>query len=221
MSKTLSFIRLDFVTIKAYLTLKNIIIFIAVALIMLFTSGTAASAIAIIMVYAALYVSYPFAVGEQNGIDALYPTLSVRRDTVVLGRYVFTLLLDVFSGLAAYIFAFIVLTVMSKEFDPVGSFWITLGIFALYSVIQAIQLPIFFKLGYAKAKFMTFLPFIGFPLSIFLSGKVLNNVPQIIDIIDWFTVNPAITACICTLIWLIVMVISIQVSTAFYKKRDF
>ena len=77
MNRTLSFVRLDFITVKPYATLKNLIIFVAVALIMIISSGGGSSAIGILMVYAVLFSSYPFAVGEKNGIDALYVTLSI------------------------------------------------------------------------------------------------------------------------------------------------
>ena len=72
MHKALSFAKLDFVTIKPYLTLKNLVILIGVSLIMSWNEGPSPAVSAIVMMFGILYISYPFAVGEQNGIDSLY-----------------------------------------------------------------------------------------------------------------------------------------------------
>ena len=224
MNRALSFVRLDFITVKPYFTLKNLFIFSAVALLMIIISGASASAIAILMFYAALYAIYPFAVGEQNGIDALYTTLSIKRSTVVLGRYLFALLVDVCAGLLAYIFSFAVLTIMQKDFNALESLIVTLILLLLYSIIQAVQLPLYFKLGYAKAKFLAYLPFIGLA---FIALAITNflkdsfSLSQISDFLGWFTANP-LTAVLCGLaVWLGIMVISYQTSLSHYLKRDF
>lgn len=224
MNKALSFIRLDFITVKPYFTFKNLFIFSGVALIMLISSGASASAIAMLMVYAALYVSYPFAVGEQNGIDALYTTLSIKRSTVVLGRYLFALIIDVCAGVLSYAFSFAALTIMQKDFNALESLVITLVMLLLYSVVQAVQLPIYFKLGYAKAKLLAYLPFIGLALVTLVITNFLKNsfsLQQITDFFGWFAANPLMSALIATVIWIGIMIISVQVSLSYYSKRDF
>lgn len=224
MNKALSFIRLDFITVKPYLTLKNLIIFIVVALIMIINSGVSASAIGILMVYSALYVTYPFAVGEKNGIDALYTTLSIKRSTVVLGRYLFALVVDICSGLFAYILSFALFTVLQEGFNAWESLLITLVMFLVYSVLQAIQLPIFFKLGYTKAKFFSYLPFVGFPLVILVFTNFLKDtfsIEQVADFFEWFAANPLIAVLFGAILWLGLMVISYQTSLGYYDKREF
>ncbi|AFQ43356.1 ABC-2 transporter permease [Desulfosporosinus meridiei] len=224
MNKALSFIRLDFITVKPYLTLKNLIIFIVVALIMIINSGVSAAAIGILMVYSSLYVTYPFAVGEKNGIDALYTTLSIKRSTVVLGRYLFALVVDICSGLFAYILSFALFTVLQEGFNAWESLLITLVMFLVYSVLQAIQLPIFFKLGYTKAKFFSYLPFVGFPLVILVLTKFLKDtfsIEQVADFFEWFAANPLIAVLFGAILWLGLMVISYQTSLAYYDKREF
>ncbi|MCL1965454.1 MAG: hypothetical protein FWF69_10445 [Firmicutes bacterium] len=58
MHKALSFIQLDFITVKPYLTVKSLLLFVGVALFMIISNDSAAAAIAILMVFAALYASY-------------------------------------------------------------------------------------------------------------------------------------------------------------------
>jgi len=224
MNKMLSFVRLDYITVKPYLTLKNLLIFLVVALIMITSSGSSVSAIAMLMVYATLYVSYPFAVGEKNGIDALYVTLSIKRSTVVLGRYVFALIVDVFAGLLAFSFSFVVLTVMQKEFNVLESGVVMLVMFLLYIIIQATQLPIYFKLGYAKAKLLAYMPFVGLFLITLLVTNLLKDrfsLPQIISFFGWFAANPLMAVLLVFLILVGIIVVSYRTSLKYYNKRDF
>lgn len=224
MNKMLSFVRLDYITVKPYLTLKNLLIFLVVALIMITSSGSSVSAIAMLMVYATLYVSYPFAVGEKNGIDALYVTLSIKRSTVVLGRYVFALIVDVFAGLLAFSFSFVVLTVMQKEFNVLESGVVMLVMFLLYIIIQATQLPIYFKLGYAKAKLLAYMPFVGlFVITLAVTNLLKDSfsLPQIMSFFGWFAANPLVAVLLGLLILVGIIVISYRTSLRFYNKRDF
>ena len=224
MSKVLSFVKLDFVTIKPYMTLKNLILFIAVAVIMTISSDMSASGIGVLMIFAGLYVTYPFAIGEKTDIDALYITLSIKRSTVVLGRYLFAFVVDVSSGLLAYFFTFVIFTGLKKGFNAIESLIIVVVVFFIYSIIQAIQLPIFFKLGYTKAKFLGYIPFMGIPLVVVLFGNFFKNMvltEQITNFLNWFETNPIAAVLLGVAFWLMIMAVSYQVSFAYYNKRDF
>ncbi|HWQ75649.1 MAG TPA: ABC-2 transporter permease [Syntrophomonas sp.] len=224
MNKALAFVRLDFITVKPYLTWKNLIIFSIVALIMIISSDSGASAIGILMALAVLYVSYPFAVGEKNGIDALYITLSIQRGTVVLGRYLFALIVDICTGLFAYGFTFVILTFMKKDFNAEEALLTIAAMFVVFSVLQAVQLPIFFKLGYMRAKLWAYLPFLGFPLVVLLAANFLKDtvsMEQLTNFLAWFAANPVIAVLLGAIIWLGLMVISYRASLGYYNKRDF
>jgi len=224
MNKTLSFVRLDYITIKPYITLKNLLIFFGGALIMIISSGVSVSAIAILMAYASLYVSYPFAIGEKNSIDALYATLSIKRSTAVLGRYVFALTVNVFAGLLACSFSFVVLTVMQKDFNVLESGVVMLVMLLLCIVIQAVQFPIYYKIGYAKAMYLSYLPFVGLFLITLAVTNFLKDsfsLPQIISFFGWFTANPFVAALLGFFILAGILVVSYRTSLKYYNMRDF
>ena len=224
MNKALSFIRLDFITVKPYLTVKNLCIFVGVALIMLIANNSASGAIGLIMASAALYASYPFAIGEKNNIDVLYTTLSINRNTVVLGRYLFALSLDILAGLSTFILSFVVLTIMQKDFVVIEVLSAIPILFLVFSVIQSVQLPIYFKLNYTKAKFIAYIPFVVLPLAIMTGSNFFNNafsLDKIVGLFEWFTVNPLTTALVVGAIWLGIMLLSYKVSVSLYQKRDF
>lgn len=224
MNKTLSFIRLDFITIKPYLTFKNLIIFFIVSIFVTASTGTNTMGISMLMVFGAIYVSYPFAICEKSGIDALYATLSIKRNTVVMGRYLFSIILDICAGFIAYGLSFAILTVMQKEFNAVESLIVTLVMFIVYSIIQAIQLPIYFKFGYSKAKFWAYLPFVGWPLAVMGISNLLGKgglTNSLSVFFEWLAANPFIAFALIAVIWFAIMVISYIISFAYYNKRDF
>ena len=224
MNKAFTFVRLDYLTVKPYLTLKNLIIYTIVAIIMMFNANTGLSAIGIFMVFAGLYASYPFAVGEKNGIDALYTTLSIQRSTVVIGRYLFAFIINICSGVVANLIVFLFSKILNKNVNLLESLLSTLIMFFFFSVIQAIQIPIYFKLGYAKAKFFAYLPFVGLPLVVILLTNYLKekiSSDQMNDIFIWMETNTFTAVLIGVMIWLVIMLISLQTSLAFYNKREF
>ncbi|MDR0897487.1 MAG: ABC-2 transporter permease [Oscillospiraceae bacterium] len=163
MHKLGAFIRLDFGTIKPYLTIKSLLIFGAVALFLSSVNGSMPMSIGIGFMLGTLFIGYPFAIGEKCNLDALYTTLAIDRKTVVLGRYLFALLLNAFCVLFSAVFA--ALGVFGTRAlgifqggggGSVGAITLLAGLLLL---VQMLQLPMFFKLGYTRAKFMNLLPF--------------------------------------------------------------
>jgi hypothetical protein len=167
-------------------------------------------------------VTTPFAVSEKSNIDALYVTLSIRRQAVVLGRYLFALLFNVFAGVLAWVVTNLALSVMGVEIFLQEAFMTVIAMFFVCSIIQAVQLPIFFKLGYMKAKFLSYLPFIGlFALSAFILTFLNNDNYNLSGVIAWAKNNLLSASLIGLAIWAAVMSISIMASLSVYKKREF
>lgn len=224
MDKTMLFARLDYFTIKPYLTLKNMLIFIVIALIMIFSSGEGASAIGILMVYGAIFASYPFAVGEKNGIDGLYTILSIKRKTVVKGRYIFSFLISLCTALLACFFSVTILLLLNKEAPIVDIFMTALILLFVFTLIQAIQLPIFFKLGYERARLIAYLPFIGLTVAVLVVANMMENVAfekTAYAFIKWAWGKPTITVLIIVVLWIMAIAISYKLSLKFYRRRDF
>ena len=224
MNKAISFVRLDFITIKPYLTVKNFCLFAGVALILLVVNNSASGAIGLLMSFAALFSSYPFAIGEKSNIDVLYTTLSIERNTVVLGRYLFSLILDLFAGLFTFFFSFAVLTILQKDFGVMEALVTILALFFVFSVIQALQLPIYFKLNYTKAKVIAYMPFIVLPLAVMVGSSFFDGVFSLDQIVRLFAIiaaNPLTAVLLCLAIWFGIIAVSYRVSVALYQKREF
>lgn len=226
MDKLKSFIRLDYFTVKPYFTGKNILILVAVALFMTITSGSISSCIFVGMMIGTLLFSYPFVVGEKSNMDALYVTLSINRKTVVSGRYVFTFLLNVFVVLIVVIIASIWL--LAARITGIGgagsgdALWTAVLLAALFAVVQAIQLPVYFKYSYAKAKFLCLVPFAaimaGFIAFITIAGDGIL-IKSAIGFIESINASWLIVCVVLALA--LVMLASYKLSLSFYKKREF
>ncbi|MCL2030665.1 MAG: ABC-2 transporter permease [Oscillospiraceae bacterium] len=225
MRKLISFVRLDFVTVKPYFTVKNMLIYTLIALFSALGSGRL-SGISIGMMLGTLFISYPFAAGEKSNMDALYVTLSLNRKTVVLGRYLFILLLN------ASIILFVLVTSSAGllvariagggENGGGGAPGMTAFLAVLFIIIQSLQLPVFFKLSYTKAKFVALAPF-----AVIMSGYVgfttlARDSAALSDFSEFLsTLNQGAVPALTALALILILYASYTVSLAFYKKREF
>ena len=227
MEKVKHFIRLDFITVKPYFSLKYLLIFAAACFVVTFSSQE--MGIPIFIIYATISAIYPFAVSEKSAIENLYVSLSVKRETVVLGRYLFTLTLDVLANIIAFIYSYLVYVIfvllngIGDGFETKKILMIVTIMLVICTLIQAVQLPIFFKLGYARAKFLSYLPFMAlFILAAMIVKDVLTNENSwIVNILGWIGENMILAVFVGVLTWFAIMIVSYHLSVVFYKKRDF
>jgi len=229
MNKTKSFIQLDFITVKPYFTIKNISIYALLAFFLVVFSGNASTSIGIGMMLGTMFVSYPFAAGEKCDMDALYAVLSVNRKTVVLGRYLFALLVTCLAILFSCVLAVTGLLVTQNAGFNITRNDIpgTLSALAvLFTVIQAIQLPIYFKLGYSKARFITLAPYAV--IALFVSAMVLltrdNEANRVIssNVFNFIaSINGNILIASAVIIFLAILFGSYKLSLFHYRKREF
>jgi hypothetical protein len=226
MNKIISFVRLDFITIKPYFTVKNILIYAVLALFLTTVSVNIASAIGVGMMFATMLMSYPFAIGEKSNVDALYAILSIDRKTVVLGRYFFVLSIN----LCAIIFSFLLVSVsllaawMTNSWNGVDeAFLIMILLAAVFFILQAIQLPFYFKFGNTKARFLSVVPFIAIMAIYFAFSSVGSNSGFSNSVTDFFTntLSGVGIAALAVLIFLLLIFASYRLSLSFYSKREF
>lgn len=222
MKSTLSFVRLDLITIKPYLTLKNFLIFGVSALFVVYGTKTSVTALGILMGFGTLYITYPFAVGEKNGIDSLYVFLGIDRNTVVIGRYVYALIINLAFCLFALVITLAVSLIMRYPFSFTDNILILIILFFFFSFSQFFQIPIYFKLGFSKARLLAYVPFLIIPLIVVFVGQLY---PLFMDKLDsfliWITDNPIIIVGLLLVFWLTSLYISVHLSLKFYQKREF
>ena len=210
-------VNLDYISIKPYFTLKNLIIMICLYLVYFFVTSNPLTANSAILIFSIVYSSYPFLIGEEAGIDSLYRIFGIKSEKVVLGRYVFALVLFIFALLISIvfsiIFSFFVETADIREFLTTS-----LAYLLVYLVFISLKYPLYFKFGYKKAKSISALTFVLIGL---LSFLVMALKDSLNDLFIFMENNIFMTLLISLLLVLLIVFMSIKVSQKLYKKRDF
>lgn len=221
MNTTLSVVKLDLITIRQYLSLKNLALYAGVVIVFGFMFEDFTFALAIMMVYGMFYCSYPFVVAEKTQMDLLYSSLPIRRNNLVYGRYLFALCMNLFFAAFALVLVIGASLVLQKEinFTIILS---TLGAcFLIFSLVEAIQLPIYFKVGYTKAKIIAMMPLLLLPLAVVGGSQLFEGNPDLLFYLERIVTNPLPAVCMLVLILVIFTAVSIGLSCKFYQTREF
>ena len=218
-----AFVTLDYLTVKPYFTGKNLLIYGAVVLFLTVMSADISAGIGIGMMLATMHTGYPFIAGEKCNMDALYVTLSVDKKTIVLGRYVFMLLSNICFVLAVFAVSVIVMLAYSMfghGFQASASGGVLLIMPALFMAMQAIQLPLYFKLGYAKAKFVSIIPFVALMAGYMVFTGFLGGISGLGETLNNVFANGFVYLVIGAA-FVVIVFASYRLSLAFYAKREF
>ncbi len=225
MNDTLALTRLDFAILSSNLRFPALALLggCVVLLSMVGNGGTAG--MGMMMAITALFASYPFAIGEKSGIDVLYTTLRLSRRSVVTGRYLFALACDLLALAVVYTLSLVTgLALRPDQFDPLGLLITGLVLFGVFSLVQAVQLPMFFKLGYTKAKFLAYTPLVALPVILLLVVTVSQSLlaeTQLIGLTAWTMSHLPIVIPLLIVIWMGLMLASFRLSNRFYARREF
>lgn len=177
----------------------------------------------IVSVFVTIYLSYPFAVGEQNGIDPLYRILGLTRKEVVLGRYLWAFSMNLIGILFGVLLSLLLSMVLSLPFDLREAAFTMLLLFFIFSLMQAFQFPLFFKLGYMKAKTVSYLPFMLLGgVFVVLSG-FLDKIPLsfLMNAETFFRESFGLVLLLAFLVWGVFQSLSVLFSLQGYEKRSF
>lgn len=205
--------KLDFITMKSQFVAYLSLVLIA----MMF--GFMGSSVTLLCIngawFVALMSSIIFAIQEKNNLDRLYGSVSVGLKDIVLGRYVFVFL--------NYFISFLVVIALQSGFalfqnKAMELSEIILGFsasFLVFSSITGIQIPLFFKMGYTKAKVWSMVPFVA----VMALVAIPSFVPALSDIIEFMQSNKSILIVGCILASCVIQLLSYQIAVVAYRKR--
>lgn len=221
----ISFIGLDYHTIKQNFSIKNhlAIIFFCLAFVGL-GIGSETTIAYMLMCYGSLQISSVFAACEINGLDSLYASLPIAKKDVVVGRYLFALLLNLMVGIASFFITCFILFVFNIAFSTTSILVTIIVCFVIFTVLHAILLPLYFKFGYHKAESASYLAIIGLPVVLTIAGRVSGkNILRLmmLNTALWIRDNFEFTIILTVIIWTIVMISSCYISYCIYRKREF
>jgi len=202
---------------------KTSLLYGVVVLFLTIMSADMSAGVGIGVMLATMHTGYPFIVGEKSNMDALYVTLAVGKKTVVLGRYLFTLLFNICFVLAASLVSMLVVlayTAFGQGSPAAVSGGVLLVMPLLFMAMQAIQLPLYFKLGYTKAKFVSMVPFFALMVGYFAFTGYLGGIAGVDEALANVFAD-ASTYFIVGVVFLAVVFVSYRLSLVFYRRREF
>lgn len=209
-------IRLDLLSIRPYLTPKNLLILIGLGLWYAFSTKSAAAVLGVCQMFAVLYASYPFMVGDKSGIDSLYRMFGIRAKSVVLGRYLSALLVQLACLLLGLSFSLLGSAAL-KTFGSAGLLADALPLFLIGILLAAYQFPFFFKYGYAKAKTIMMALYLSIGLLALLSARLK---PILVPAIAFFEPRRALFVISLLILVSALLAGSVLLSIRWYQKKD-
>ena len=205
--------KLDFFIMKS----QGISYLSLVAVILLF--GLMGSSITVLCItgawFIALMATNIFAIQEKNHLDRLYGSVCVSLNEVVLGRYTFVFL-NYFTSMVVIIILYLGFVLCRKATFDVPDIMLGLGLsFLVFSTITGIQMPLFFKLGYTKAKMWAVIPF--------LAVMLLVIIPSFITVLSTFIQSVMSNRSMIIAVGLVascaIQLISYKIAVIAYRKR--
>lgn len=205
--------KLDFFTMKSQAVLYVIMVLI-VSMFSIMDSSIIVSFITGAW-FTALMASNIFVIQEKNNLNRLYGSVSVELKDIVLGRYIFA-----FSNYAISLVTVIVVSLIVSLFRDmfIDVPNILLGFslsLLIFSIITGIQMPLFFKLGYTKAKIWAVVPF--------LVVMLLVIIPSFITVLSTFIQsvmsNRSMIIAVGIVASCVIQLISYKIAVIAYRKR--
>lgn len=207
--------KLDFSLVKPYV--KTICFTMVLPVVFAAINRSLLTGISFAMCFIAMTTGYTFSITEKNSMERLYGILPIRKSDMVIGRYIFIIIM----GLTALIFSLIahpvILTILGESisiFDYISAAVIGIFLFALYTVFQ---LPGYYRFGSIKGRVFMYIPVAGFLITLLLITKSPVGESKLL-----FTViNFPILLMLLAVIFVITMyVVSILVSIKILKNKE-
>lgn len=207
--------KLDFSLVKPYV--KTICFTMVLPVVFAAINRSLLTGISFAMCFIAMTTGYTFSITEKNSMERLYGILPIRKSDMVIGRYIFIIIM----GLTALIFSLVahpvILTILGETisiFDYISAAVIGIFLFALYTVFQ---LPGYYRFGSIKGRVFMYIPVAGFLITLLLITKSPVGESKLL-----FTViNFPILLMLLAVIFVIAMyVVSILVSIKILKNKE-
>ena len=207
--------KLDFSLVKPYV--KTICFTMILPVVFAAVNRSLLTGISFAMCFIAMTTGYTFSITEKNAMERLYGILPIRKSDMVIGRYIFIIIM----GLTALVFSLVshpvILIILGETvsvFDFMSAAATGIFLFTLYTVFQ---LPGYYKLGSIKGRVFMYIPVAGFLITLLLLTKIPVGESRLL-----FTVinSPALLMLSAVVLVIALYVVSISVSIKILKNKE-
>ncbi|MDF2700055.1 MAG: hypothetical protein K0Q49_1611 [Haloplasmataceae bacterium] len=112
------------------------------------------------MCITAIMSNMTFDFTEKSNLSKLYGLIPVKRKHIVLGKYLFVMILGLITFIITFILSSITLYFLNVNIDSTEISFSLFGLIA-FVFFTAIQIPLLYKYGATKARLVMNIPFIG------------------------------------------------------------
>lgn len=218
MNRILNATKLDFFAGKSALRMTAILLLIGIVI------GTVAHGpiytMIFTMVFSVTSCGAIFSIHEKSRSDKLYGILPLKKSEMIMGRYLYALIIGAAYTVIAGILGFVMSRIMNVSLDS-STFWITLMLaFIYFSFAVGVAYPIYLKFSFAKAYIFTMLPMYVIAVLILLLTKKTNFISDLSQVVRFFTDKQALIPIFGILIGLILLTISALVANLIYTRKE-
>lgn len=204
----------DFFTIKKQL--KWIIFIILFFIVFSFISGDGMLLLTLAFVFGTVQVSSMFTYDEMSRFDQFVNTMPVKRENIILSKYVLTVLLTI--GINIIIIPIVAFHNMNKPTDlPIDLVAIFCIFISLTIFLSSITLPFYVKFGSQKGRIIMFAVVF---IPIFLIGVIAKRIENVLNNFTSFETLNTI-AYLSPIVSCFLLVVSYFISAAIYKNKEF
>lgn len=210
--------KLDILSIKPYLTIKNLILLVGLSILYSVLSQNILFVASMTQIFSIMFASYPFLVGEESGIDPLYKMFGIKAEEVVKGRYGVGILFVLTMLLVGALLLFLI-----SIFYPQDHLWESLQViipttFIFSTLVIFVQYPLYFKHGYTKGKQLAMIPFLLIAIIMLVSNLYQKELGIFIG---YLTDQKILLMVIVIAFWLLSFGLSFNLSKKYYAQREF
>lgn len=172
------------------------------------------------MVFAVTSCGTVFSTHEKNHSDKLYGILPLKKTEMIMGRYLYALIIGVVYAVLAGILGIIMSRITGTSLD-FFSFWGTLMLaFIYFSFAVGISYPIYLKFSFTKAYIFTMLPMYVIAVFILILTRRTNTISNISQIIRFFKDNQVLIPVFGILTALILLSVSVLIANLIYTRKE-
>lgn len=221
LSSVLSFIKLDFYTIKPHA--KSILWMPLLGIISSIVTKTTIYMTMYLVVMMMLVNMYPFTISEANQMGNLLGTLPLTRRDIVRGRYAFALVANILAFAITFAFS-LMLSAIHRTEEGLTEIILTYSlIIPLLSIMPAFQYPLFFRRGQSRVKLIAAVPACLVMLLLILVlviSKLHVNGLSLGFLDTTISTSPALLLIPAVIVAIALMAVSYLISCKIYQRRD-
>ncbi|MCL2655196.1 MAG: ABC-2 transporter permease [Coriobacteriia bacterium] len=210
--RILNSLKLDFFAAKAGLRLPMIVIMVLVM------AGAGAKqpylALALVLLFSVILGGTVFSTLEKNHADVMYGVLPLKKIEIIIGRYLYALIISVVALIVGSVFALAISRIFTVKMDNLTFLAVLSVAFAYYCFAVAVAYPLYFRFGFTKAYIFTMVPtyFLGV-VGVILMGRH-NFTSNLNSVIQFFTAHQYLMPIFGVAGGLVLLVISVAVANA-------